>query len=256
MFLDNDDTYDERICEKLYSTAKKYDADIVNCRLYFSRNGENIKEENVLDKKDKFMQLNSIEEDTSLLVSMAIWNKIYKKSFILKHNIKFPVCELYEDAYFNVQSYVNASKIISLNDYYGIYYNIRDNTDDKSTSNTFKKENLSKISKGFKKILNYLDEMDKFYPDFECPLLIGFTKWILITDCEEEYKLELFREFKKYYKRYVLPIRYDNLLIFKNILINCFMKFIGLNEFCFKLVVRIFEINWFREKIQEYHIVN
>lgn len=256
MFLDNDDAYKEDICEKLYSAAKKYDADMVNCRLYFTRNGENVKEENVLDNKEKLMILNSIEEDTSLLVSMAIWNKIYRKSLILEHNIEFPVYELYEDAYFNIQSYINSSKIISLNDYYGIYYTIRDTSTDKSTSNNFKKENLTKNCKGFKKILNYLDGMNKFYPDFECPFLIGFTKWILITDCEKEYKMKVFREFKKYYKRYVLFIRYDNLSILKNSLINLFIKFISLNDVCFKLIVNLFEIDWFKEKLLDQHIVN
>lgn len=256
MFLDNDDTYEKNICEKLYLTAKKYDADIVNCRLYFTRNGKNIKEENILDKKDSFMELNSIEEDTSLLVSMAIWNKIYKKSFLLGHGIEFPVNELYEDAYFNLQAYLNASKIISLNDYYGIYYTIRDNSNDKSTSNNFKKENLTKICKGFKKILKYLDGLNKFFPDFECPFLVGFTKWILITDCEKEYKFQIYKEFKKYYKRYDLFLRYDNLSYFKNILINLFMKFLSLNDVCFKIVVTLFEIQLLKRKILDYHIVN
>ena len=44
MFLDQDDFYHEEICEKLYGAAREYEADIVNCRIIFYKDGKYIKE--------------------------------------------------------------------------------------------------------------------------------------------------------------------------------------------------------------------
>ena len=151
MFLDNDDSYQEDFCEKMYSTITSNDADIVSCRNYDITNGKASKYYSVLDKKDKFIYLNSIEEDASLLstTSMLIWNKIYKKSLFLDNDIQFPVGTLYEDVYFNLQAYLNARGIVYLNDYYGYNYNIRTEGENKSTSQDFKKENLIKFCKKY-----------------------------------------------------------------------------------------------------------
>lgn len=256
MFLDQDDLYKEDICEKLYCTAKEYDADIVNCRIYFSKNGKNIQERNILDEKDTILKLNSIDEDPSLLISTSIWNKIYKRHFLLENNIKFAINELYEDTYFNVQAFINASKIISLNNYYGLYYNIRENEEDKSTSKTFNKENLTKMYKGFKNISNTLDKNGKSYPEFESQTLMGLTKWIILSDCEKEYKLKLFKELEKYFNEYNLFIRLENVSLIKNILMNIFMKSISLNEFSFKLIINLFDMKFLREKLQSVHYTN
>ena len=80
MFMDNDDSYQNDFCEKMYSTIESYDVDIVTCRNY-DINGEKIsKYHSILDEKEKFIHLNSIDQDTSLLstTAMLIWNKIYK----------------------------------------------------------------------------------------------------------------------------------------------------------------------------------
>lgn len=253
MFLDQDDSYKEDICEKLYGTAEEYNADIVNCRLYLSKNGENIEEGNVLDNKEEVMVLNSIDENPSLLVTTAIWNKIYNRSFVLENNIQFAVNELYEDTYFNIQAFTKASKIVSLNKYFGIYYNIRESGEDKATSKTFNKANLIKMYKGFKSILKYLEKNNKSYPEFEFQTLMGFTKWILLSDCEKEKKLELYREFKTYYKKFSLFLKLENVSLVKNILMNCFMKLLGFNELTFNLIISIFDNECFKSKLQNFH---
>ena len=256
MFLDQDDSYKEDICEKLYGAAKEYGADIVNCRLYLSKNGENIEERNVLDKKEDVMTLSSIDEDPSLLVTTSIWNKIYKRSFLLENDIHFAVNELYEDTYFNLQAFTKASNIVSLNKYFGIYYNIREDEGDKATSKTFNRKNLIKMYKGFKSILSYLEENNKSYPEFEFQTLMGFTKWVLLSDCEKDSKLEIYREFKDYYQKFSIFLRLENVSLIKNILMNCFMKIISLNEFTFKLIISIFDSKWFRAKLQSFHYLN
>lgn len=244
MFLDNDDSFCDDFCEKMYSTIRSNEAEIVTCKNYDVTNGKVEKYHSILDEKDKFIYLNSIEEDTSLLstTAMPIWNKIYKKSLILNNNIQFPEGTLYEDVYFNLQAYINDSGIIYLNDYYGYNYNIRIEGEDKSTSQDFKKENLLKFYNGLKNIFNYLDNNDKYYKNFESEMLIGFTKWLLFTDCDLEEKLGFFRDFNKYYKRYSLFVRLYHIKLIPNMLINLGIKFISLNDVCFKILAGLFNL--------------
>ncbi len=239
MFLDNDDTYCVDFCEKMLDTIQKYDADLVTCRKYDWINGELSEYKSVLDKKEDFIELNSIEDDETLLSpnSMFIWDKIYKKDILIENYIEFPIGALYEDVYFNLQYYLNANKIIYLNDYYGYNYNIRVDGDNKSTSQDFKKENLEKFYNGLKNIFKLLDEKNKYFSYFEAEILMGFTKWMILTDCESNYKLKLFSEFKKYYKRYPLFIRIVHIPLFENIVINLGMKFISLSKYNFLILL-------------------
>ena len=242
MFLDNDDTYQETFCEKMYSTIVSYNAEIVTCRNYDIYGGKISKYHSILDNKDNLIILNSIEDDESLLstTSMLIWNKIYKKSLFLENNIHFPTGTLYEDVYFNLQAYSNANKIIFLNDFYGYNYHIRTEGEDKSTSQDFKKENLIKFSNGLNNIFIYLEENEKIFRNFESEMLIGFTKWLLLTDCSCDNKLNLFGKFKKYYKRYDIFVRLYHIPLIQNILINLGIKFISLNDFSFKIICKLF----------------
>lgn len=242
MFLDNDDTYQQDFCEKMYSTIISNDAEIISCRNYPHICEKTEKYYSILDKKDKFIYLDSIEEDTSLLstTAMLIWNKIYKKSLFLNNDIRFPEGTLYEDVYFNLQAFINARGIIYLNDYYGYNYNIRTEGEDKSTSQDFKAKNLFKFYNGLKNIFNYLDSQGKYFKNFESEMLIGFTKWLLLTNCGLEDKLVLFRDFKKYYKRYSVFVRLYHIKLLPNILINLGIKFISLNDSCFRLVNGLF----------------
>ena len=73
-------------------------------------------------------------------------------------------------------------------------------------------------------------------------MLIGFTKWLLLTDCDTDEKLKLFKNFKKYYKRYSLFIRLYHIKLVPNMLINLGIKFISLNDACFKILVRLFDL--------------
>jgi len=244
MFLDNDDEYCPDFCSKLYSTITKYGGDIVSCRNYDLTNGKYNKYHSILDKKPDFIKLNSIEEDSELLstTSMLIWNKIYKKDFLMKNNIKFPEGTLYEDVYFNLNSFINAENIIFLNDYYGYIYNIRYEGDDKSTSQDFKPQNLIKFYKGLKNIFDLLDTKNKYFSNFQSEMIIGFTKWLILTDCNVDCKLKLFHQFKKQYNSFSLFTRLEHIPLLFNVFINFGIKFMNFNDFFFKMILKLFKL--------------
>ena len=152
--------------------------------------------------------------------------------------------------------FTKASKIVSLNKYYGLYYNIRDDEEDSSTCNSFNRTNYIKMYKGFKRILNYLEENNRSYPQFEYQLLIGFSKWTLLSECENENKIKIYKQFKRKYNGYSLFFRLENLSLLKNILINCFMKVVCFNEFSFRTVLKILDIKWFKQKLQNSHFAD
>lgn len=244
MFLDNDDTYCPDFCETMCDSIGQYDADLITCRNYDVVNGKVSKFHSVLDKRDNFIQLNSIEEDDELLsvTSMLIWNKIYKKILLLDNSIEFPSGTLYEDVYFNLQAYLKAQNIVFLNDYYGYNYDIRLEGEDKSTSQDFKEENLIKFYNGLNNIFNLLKKENRYFKNFECEMLVGFTKWLLLTKCDLDLKLRFFRDFKSHYKKYPLFIRLEHIPLIQNLLINIGIKFISLNDNFFKLLVYLINL--------------
>ncbi|MDR2267995.1 MAG: glycosyltransferase [Holosporaceae bacterium] len=104
-FVDGDDEVDLNYFEKLYSIAKKYDADIACCgfvRRYLhstkSRNKLKITAEAVFESKnDKFRVT-----DTPNLCQ--VFNKIYRASELQRLQLRFQTGVYYEDVYFSMRA--------------------------------------------------------------------------------------------------------------------------------------------------------
>ena len=246
MYLDTDDNYCEDMCEKMYTAAKEYNADIVSCRNYdiYDNTNEKTVFYSILDKKDKIVKLNSIDEDPQFLTTtaMLIWNKIYRKSLILDNNIEFPSGNLYEDDLFNIQAYIKAKGIVFLNDFFGYNYQIRVSGDEKSISQDFKKENLLKFKGGLTKVFNVLIRENKSYPSFEAELLAGFMKWIFFTNADINFKLTVYNDVKDFYKRYSIFSRITFISIFSNVAINIGITMIKNSTSCLKIMLKIYDI--------------
>lgn len=100
VFLDQDDRIRTDYLDVLYQTALHEDADVVisGYREIFD-NGK-IRNEVVLtnNKWCRFMNITP-------------WGKIYRTSFIKKHNIRFLPVKLGEDIYFNIKAYSNMPNV-------------------------------------------------------------------------------------------------------------------------------------------------
>ncbi|MEI0698881.1 glycosyltransferase family 2 protein [Brachyspira intermedia] len=130
-FVDSDDTIDERYFEELYNTAKEYDSDIVCTNNIKVVNSNFIKHDKINYSQFKSGILNY---DASIFIesmrnhfiikysiNRAIWNKLWKKSFLLDNKIKFLMNFIGQDFCFVLTSLVHSPKI-SYNDKAVYYY--------------------------------------------------------------------------------------------------------------------------------------
>lgn len=231
MFMDNDDYYYPEMCEVMYRNIVNENADIVTCRFIFNKNNEeSIKEKTFLDDYDKIIKINSVYEMPQLMTTSHpgfIWNKIFKKNLLIKHDIHFPENALYEDIYFMIQAYLNANGILLLNDFWGYCYIVRTKGENKSTSENFNEKNLLKQFKGLKLIFNKLDEYGADFPSLEGEMLVGWTKLFIFTNPKN--KKALLKKARKFYKRYKWDTRLFTISLPLNICINIFMKIFSIN---------------------------
>lgn len=137
MFIDNDDKYDEKICETLYETIIRENADIVVCgRMMVTENSQNKEKIPIVtghQEKDKVILEN---DDLLYFNSHIVLNKIFKKDIIISNGLKFHEKSRLDDDMFSYDYYINSEKLIYLKDYYGYYWNV--NSDSLSHTNVEK----------------------------------------------------------------------------------------------------------------------
>ena len=113
-FFDSDDYLLPDAYEKLYNLAVKNDDDFVVAKsLRFTR--FNLRDDLLFnnafkDFKNRDEISINIQDYPSLLWDTVIWDKLYKKDFIIKNNLKFPNEKLfYQDIPFSLKSYLLAN---------------------------------------------------------------------------------------------------------------------------------------------------
>ncbi len=160
MFLDADDSYDKTCAEKLYNKIVEDDADMTVCKFATidHKTGKvSFKKYEAgnyayFDKKFHsgfcYSDINPVE---LLEKCNVVWDRIYKKSFLIENDIKFPGGMFCEDDVFALKAAFRAKKISVLNECL-IYYRINRPTSssmlkDRTTFDCFKmykmvKENI------------------------------------------------------------------------------------------------------------------
>lgn len=123
-FLDGDDAYHPSMLNTMYKTITKYDADVVNCSLFFVKNGKN--HANLFEK---FKILNSYQAIKALFGDSYIRGFMYTKMYrseLIKDIAKKLVSPnenfMYEDFMANFLIFKFANKVVSIKDRL-IYYN-------------------------------------------------------------------------------------------------------------------------------------
>lgn len=148
-FVDSDDWLDFDFFKKLYTSAKKYDADIAASGI--KRHKSCKWKYYIKFKKEKFTD-DTIEKFKLCDVpdKCYVWNKIYKASELKKHNITFEPNTYFEDRCFTAEALIYLKRLVTVPD---IYYHYRVNYNSivktkslkKSEDSKYTKENMQKI---------------------------------------------------------------------------------------------------------------
>lgn len=202
MFMDNDDEYEIDICEKLYKFITNESVDLVSCdytdinedSLHVYRGGKNLKEnyETIRYTKDIFYFPNTL-----------IWNKIFKKSIILKNNIKFVTDMDNEDSLFCIEYFLNSNSLIYFKNYHGYIHYITGNnlslSSYKYTLGIIKSYyNIYELINKYKQDCNYNRIFDsRIRVTIERSIIMNNGNYNLIKKIIEElYKFEKYSEIK------------------------------------------------------------
>jgi len=109
--VEPDDYIDLNAFEKLYDYASTYDAEVVRANYYINKGGKDTKLLYV-DQLDARRIINPRQHDWIFFQAPAIWSAIYKRDFLIKHDIKFlptPGAS-YQDTGFNFKVWANATR--------------------------------------------------------------------------------------------------------------------------------------------------
>lgn len=153
MFLDQDDKYKNTFCEVMYDTILKTKTDIVKCQHNLIRNNKykQSEKDEIIDKTYSIIDPKSSKK---LFLKFMVWENIFNTEFLRKFEIKFPEKYFMEDVYFSIKSYKNTDKVAFLENYVGYEYNVRDNSENPSASNSVTKK-------------LYLNSLESFYLIFD-----------------------------------------------------------------------------------------
>lgn len=111
MFLDSDDVYDRHACKLLLLTAERTGADLVSGqvqRVHVSKSKETGWVRRLYTKRAYY---DSIRDNPEQFFDPLSTNKLYRRDFLDRHNIRFPVGVHYEDSLFSTMAYCHAEGI-------------------------------------------------------------------------------------------------------------------------------------------------
>ena len=201
-FVDSDDFIEPDMFEKMYNTAKNSGCDIIMCLVkeYDDLNDKYITSDyyslaplcglknNIFSAKDT--------KDNILDINVALWNKIYKRSYLKKTGEKFPEGFIYEDLPFFFGTYLPAEKIQII---WEFFYNYRINRKN-STMQQFNNKILDRlpmVSLTYEKLKNTLYLKDLQYKIKGWIINDLFHRYTLL---KENYHKEFFFQMKKIFE--------------------------------------------------------
>ena len=202
-FLDSDDYLDYDCYESLYQLAKRNDSDIVIFRRVRLKR-YNIKESYLAIEGYKNINktLDSIDlkDYPGLIWDTFCTNKIYKREFIEKNNLKFKQIRYYEDVPFGLESLLQAEKISIANDIF-YYWRIRENnnpsiTQQYSDINNFK-DRIKMIN-----LCNEIIDKEYLYENLKNELNLRWVDYDLniylrkIYQYDKAFHMEIIKEIK------------------------------------------------------------
>lgn len=232
MFCDGDDSYTSDFCKVMYDKITKEDVDLISSRYtVHSLNREAYLNNSFLNNYPPVIKLNSISEFPEIIQTQAnltIWNKIYKKQYLIENNITFVEDHWAEDYLFSLESYIKAKGIIILTKYSGYNYTIIDDSQShsKPKKEDYYNDGLKPLTKAEKLLSENGYEVSPYVSEF----IISWIKIFLESDLDKKDLGEIYDSFQPWFKRYSIRTRLVNLSIPFNILINVAVKTFSISK--------------------------
>ena len=149
LFLDSDDFLLPQSINKILSIVKHVSCDVINFLMEVELPTGNVKESYLYHYDyDKIYSGKELLLRTGINIGSAC-SSLYKRSFILRNNIFFPVDMKHEDVFFSYQIYTFASRVIFTKTHAYYYCWHPDSTDRKKSYENLKLLQLSDISQAY-----------------------------------------------------------------------------------------------------------
>ena len=195
--VESDDFIDINMFENLYKITKKGDIDIIrsNFYLYWEKNKKEALNFKIL--KNLYNKIfNPMEFQNIFLVQPSIWAGIYKKLFLIKHDIKFLTTPgaSYQDTSFFYKTLYKANKIFCTKK--AFYYYRQTNLNSSVNNNTLNKVifahiELNEIEKFIKKDIKLYNKNQRYFNTKKITTLL----WNLNrVDKKKQYNKILYKE--------------------------------------------------------------
>ena len=195
--VESDDFIDINMFENLYKITKKGDIDIIrsNFYLYWEKNKKEALNFKIL--KNLYNKIfNPMELQNIFLVQPSIWAGIYKKLFLIKHDIKFLTTPgaSYQDTSFFYKTLYKANKIFCTKK--AFYYYRQTNSNSSVNNNTLNKVifahiELNEIEKFIKKDIKLYNKNQRYFNTKKITTLL----WNLNrVDKKKQYNKILYKE--------------------------------------------------------------
>ncbi|MGM9987211.1 MAG: CDP-glycerol glycerophosphotransferase family protein [Bacillaceae bacterium] len=199
MFLDGDDWYPKEACEKMVHALERTGSDFV-CGQVIRTNTYKLWYGDSIYSQER-LNFNIREYPQMLFDSLSV-NKIYRREFLDKHNLRFLEGIHYEDILFSSMAYFYADHISVIPELM-YYWRVVENTNQKSITNRrFEIQNLIDRLKAHKYVDNFLQENHfDIYRASKNNKFLRHDLKLYINDYslyDEEYKQQFFKYVKEY----------------------------------------------------------
>ena len=199
-FVDSDDWVEANMYEILLDEIKRSNRDIVYCK-FFRDNGT---EEKVhqLDGTVAYLLVDSDEKRKEFICSnclgYGVWDKIYKKDFLVKNQIYFPENVAYEDIFFSGLYYLYAERIAIVN--YELYHYFVNENSTVLKKNADYHDDILKVTKERVDEYQKRGVWDTYHDEIELDILIsGYLAALKVMFLRyDKVPYQLFCDFQKF----------------------------------------------------------
>ena len=115
LFLDSDDYFDPMLLEEAFRCAEKNQAEIVFWGHYLYDDQTAVISKYPFRMKRGIFSGKMLGEEMFTTFAVVPWNRLYLRSFIMKHNLEYQTIHKHNDVYFGLLSIALAERIVCLN---------------------------------------------------------------------------------------------------------------------------------------------